>query len=199
MPSDTDAAPRAQARAELLVVALEQFAVDGYHATSLQQIADRAGYAKSNVLYHFGSKEGLLNAALSAAVDDLAALVDTFPRRGAGVDPREFVERFVDYLFAHRLEVVLIVNQGQSLADVPVVDRAMAVIARLALEICSEDASIAEQLRFGVALAGAAYTLVAGRTILGGTLEPEDGDAEARTALVDILAELLAPAARPLG
>ncbi len=56
---------------ELRAIALDAFASSGYLGTSLQQIADRAGVSKASVLYHFASKEALLEAALTPAVDRL--------------------------------------------------------------------------------------------------------------------------------
>ena len=50
---------------DLRRVALQEFATAGYLGTSLQQIADRAGVSKATVLYHFSSKEVLLEAVLS--------------------------------------------------------------------------------------------------------------------------------------
>ena len=61
---------------ELRRVALELFASSGYHATSLQHIAEVAGVSKASVLYHFASKELLLEAALSPAIDRLGEILD---------------------------------------------------------------------------------------------------------------------------
>ena len=58
---------------DLRRVALEEFAAAGYLGTSLQQIADRAGVSKATVLYHFTSKEVLLEAVLSPPEGDVGA------------------------------------------------------------------------------------------------------------------------------
>jgi TetR/AcrR family transcriptional regulator len=47
-------------------------------------------------------------------------------------------------------------------------------------------------MRFGVALAGAAYTLVAGVTFLDD--DQQHADADVRVALISVLSELLLPA-----
>ena len=52
-------------REQLLDVALDLFATQGFDATSTQQIAKAAGVAQGLVFHYFGSKEGLLSAVLS--------------------------------------------------------------------------------------------------------------------------------------
>ena len=44
----------------------------GYEATSLDMVAVDLGIRKQSVLYHFGSKEGLLEAVIDSAADELA-------------------------------------------------------------------------------------------------------------------------------
>lgn len=55
-----------QTRALILEAAVELFGERGYHATSINQIAKRAGVVQSALHHHFGSKEKLLNSALEA-------------------------------------------------------------------------------------------------------------------------------------
>jgi TetR/AcrR family transcriptional regulator, cholesterol catabolism regulator len=47
-------------RAELLRIALELFATEGYHNTSVRDIADRAELVSGSLFYHFKSKESML-------------------------------------------------------------------------------------------------------------------------------------------
>lgn len=51
-------------RAAVLKAAVDLFGENGYRATSLNQIAGRAGVVQSVLHHHFGSKEQLLDAAL---------------------------------------------------------------------------------------------------------------------------------------
>ena len=176
---------------DLRQIALDEFAAAGYAATSLQRIADLAGTSKASVLYHFASKEQLLADVVTPALDDLERLT-TVPLDGAGALRRaDFVEQFVDLLLQHRQVVPLVINQGATLDDVPVMRRATELMRRVAELFRLASGSTIEKLRFGVAFGGVAYTLAAAERLgLSGEI-PID---EVRSALLQILHDLLVPA-----
>jgi AcrR family transcriptional regulator len=60
-------------REKILNAALEVFAERGYDAASIAEIGQRAGFAKSVMYHHFGSKAGLYEAIM---VDQTAQLVE---------------------------------------------------------------------------------------------------------------------------
>ncbi|MCI2959102.1 TetR/AcrR family transcriptional regulator [Agromyces atrinae] len=190
MPS-VDSSTRLRAHDELRLIAIEQFATVGFAGASLQQIADIAGYSKSSVLYHFASKEALLEAAIAPAVDALEVLFSEYIAAGRSDEARAaFIEQFVDFLIRHRLEVHTFINQGSSLRGIPIIDRANAVVAALGDAVCDEHASTVDRMRFGVALGGAAFILVADMTFPDlGDIVPVD---DARDALITVIGELLA-------
>ena len=170
-------------------IALEQFATRGFSGTSLGAIAHVAGLAKSSVLYHYRSKEALLAAAVQPAVDGLAVLVASYPADSDRDARNAFVERFLDYLFAHRLAVHLFLNQGQLLGHIPPVAHANALLQRFAEAITDRVPGVRDRVRVGVALAGAAYSLVAAANWSPG--EPVDTE-EVRAALLATVSSLLA-------
>lgn len=53
-----------QTRELLIEAALHQFATNGYHGTSMRQIADAAGLAVGSIYNHFASKEEILKAVI---------------------------------------------------------------------------------------------------------------------------------------
>lgn len=61
-------AQAAQTRADVLAAAADLFAAQGYNATTLQQIAEKASVAVETVYNGFGSKKKLLRAAVDVAV-----------------------------------------------------------------------------------------------------------------------------------
>ena len=187
-------ATRQNAGNELREIALAQFASVGFAATSLQQIADAAGYSKSTVLYHFASKETLLGEVLTPAIDRLEEILDRFVSAGHEGARTVFIDDFIDFLLQFRLELHTFINQGQSLVGIAVIDRARALIVRLSETLCDEGSTTEERLRFGVALGGAAYSLIAGMTFFDDAeIAPPD---ELREALRTVITELLAPVPR---
>lgn len=173
---------------DLRTIALAEFASAGYAATSLQHVAERAGLSKSSVLYHYSSKEALLEAAIGPAIDRMTEILSTVEGTGLA-DRRAFLEDFVDFLLEYRHEVNIFINQGPSLVDVPVIDRANALILTLAEFFSANTSSIEEKMRFGIALGGAAYMLC---TVQNLELEVGPKD-ETRAALISIMSQLLAP------
>lgn len=176
---------------ELRRIALTQFATAGYAATSLQHIAELAGLSKSSVLYHYASKEALLEAAIGPALDRMNVILANFQQAGlTGENRVAFLEAFVDVLLDHRLEVNLFINQGPSLTDVPVIDRANDLVMGIADFFANNTQTLEEKMRFGIALGGAAYMLC---TV--STLDLAEGATrdETRDALITIMSDLLAP------
>ena len=175
---------------ELRRVALEEFASAGYHATSIQQIADRAGVSKATVLYHFASKVVLLESALAPAIDQLDGILGKArlaALRTGGEQRAEFLRQFVDFLLQHRSAASIFVNQATTLGDVPIVRRANAEIQLVSGYLEENVGSLDEKVRFGVALGGAAY-LLAGAPL---AMPVQDLDAM-RAALITVLGDLLA-------
>jgi len=62
-------------RTRTLDVAIENFGTRGVDSTSLDTIADELGVSKQTVLYHFGSKDKLLEAAVDHAASELTELI----------------------------------------------------------------------------------------------------------------------------
>ncbi len=84
------AAGRAK-RARIVAAAMELFAQRGFAATSLSEIADKVGTAKSTILHHFGSKEKLLEAVLTRR-DELPCDDET-----AALPPRAFFRKMIEH------------------------------------------------------------------------------------------------------
>jgi TetR/AcrR family transcriptional regulator len=174
---------------DLRLIALNEFAVAGYAGTSLQRIAEIAGLSKSSVLYHYASKEALLEAAIGPAIDRMIAILGSISGPITVPETRQtFIEQFVDLLLEHRLEVHTFSNQGPGLEDVPVIDRANDMVQNLSVYFSNSIGSVEDHLRFGIALGGAAYVL----SVKDDSLDLPSTD-EVRAALVTIVSELLAP------
>lgn len=55
----------AERRAEILDAAMAVFAARGFRGSALAEVADKVGVSPANLVYHFGSKEGLLLAVIA--------------------------------------------------------------------------------------------------------------------------------------
>src|SRR3954451_13464264 len=74
-------------RDALVAAAAEVFTVKGFHAASLDEIADAAGFTRGAIYSNFGSKEELLFAVYDRLDDmTLAGMADAIDERGGG-DP----------------------------------------------------------------------------------------------------------------
>lgn len=67
---------KAQTRASLIEAAREVFSKQGFHAASLDQIAEAAGYTKGAIYAHFSNKEDLYLALLDKHLDDVKTNVE---------------------------------------------------------------------------------------------------------------------------
>jgi AcrR family transcriptional regulator len=76
----TRARRRAQTREQLLDAAAEVFARRGFHAATLDEIADAAGFSKGAVYSNFASKDDLFLALISARG---TAMVEAYAELGA--------------------------------------------------------------------------------------------------------------------
>jgi AcrR family transcriptional regulator len=63
--------PKRKRRAQLLAVARDVFAANGYHATAMDEIAERAGVSKPVLYQHFPGKLELYIALLETNVEQL--------------------------------------------------------------------------------------------------------------------------------
>lgn len=74
--------PRAERERQMLQVAEEVFAEQGYQAASMDEIAERVGVSKPMLYAYFGSKEGLLLACVRRARSELREVTATAISRG---------------------------------------------------------------------------------------------------------------------
>ncbi|MEK8142635.1 TetR/AcrR family transcriptional regulator [Streptomyces sp. M10(2022)] len=84
-------------RGELLAIAAEVFAAQGYNATTVRRIADEAGMLAGSLYYHFDSKESMVDEILSTFLTELWEGYDAV--LDAGLGPRETIEALVTESF----------------------------------------------------------------------------------------------------
>ncbi|WP_041302508.1 TetR/AcrR family transcriptional regulator [Mycolicibacterium rhodesiae] len=81
MPRMTRAQSQAQTRADLVRTARRLFFEDGYHPTSLEKVADAAGFSKGAVYSNFRNKDELCTAVLDEVRGErIAEILDIMAR-----------------------------------------------------------------------------------------------------------------------
>ena len=143
------------------------------------------------MLYHFASKEALLEAAIAPAVAEFEEVLDDYLGGRRSDRRRILVDRVVDMLLSPTARPC---TSSSSRARACPSCRSSSAPTRPSgaspPRSCDERESVADQVRFGIALGGAAFLLTAGRTFTDEEFRPTD--AELRVTLLDIIRELLA-------
>lgn len=87
------------------------FARQGYDRTSVQQIADAAGYSKTGLLHRFSSKQALLDAVHQVIDTEVERLIATIGATQEGADRMTIALRAVaDAALAHPGPVLFMLN-----------------------------------------------------------------------------------------
>lgn len=181
------AAP-ADTRARILDVALELFTEHGFEGTTLQQIADRLGFTKAALYYHFRSKDDLLQALVAPAVGELDALLSAHEGEpDTPAERRRFIVEYLDCLLRQRRLIAYMASDIAIVAH-PLIaagarDRQKRVMARLV----DDELDFREQVRVVAAFRG-----------ISGAIAnyPNADTAELRAALIDVAKDLLRPGRR---
>lgn len=164
-------------RREILDVALRAFSQRGYHATSMNDIADALGMTKPVVYQHFDSKRALYLELLRDVGEDLVTVVT---KAVAGTsDPREQTERgiiaYFRWVHENRPAFALLFESSERVDEefAGIVaefenDAAQAIAPLIAADISPDD-----QVTFAVGLVGMAETVSRLTIRQGRTFDPE--------------------------
>lgn len=99
--------PGASTKDRTVDAALTAFGTRGYETTSLDALAAELGVRKQTILYHFTSKEGLLDAVIDEAGAELIAVLEkAVASTGSGWSRVDAVVRSVFRLAARRPELL---------------------------------------------------------------------------------------------
>lgn len=105
-------------RAQLIEVTIDLVAANGYAGTSLAGIAQGAEITKAAVLYHYPSKDAVVQAAYLHVLVSLATTVGSaVERAGPGEGPAAYIRSMIGHLREHphytRMIVEAVINQHQ--------------------------------------------------------------------------------------
>ena len=87
-------------RERILEVSAELFVEQGYDGTSLREIAERLGFSKAALYYHFSSKEQILEALLEPARRMIDGLLERLDAARTVEDWAEALEWVIGHVFS---------------------------------------------------------------------------------------------------
>jgi AcrR family transcriptional regulator len=89
---------RQKSRENIENIALELFAIKGYHATSISQIAEKAGISKGLLYNYYKSKEHLLNTVIMKIYDEIMQIVQMSENLTAEKQIEQMIVETIDHL-----------------------------------------------------------------------------------------------------
>jgi len=159
----------------ILAAARELFAQKGVQKTSLQDIADRLGITKPALYYHFASREELVRSIVQPLIDAGKRFVEE-QEKAPSVEPRALFEGFFDFHYERRGDILILLYEMGTLAELGLVDVVFDWRTRIAELLCGPNPPLAQAVRVAVALGG----------VQDCTIEfPDAPREELRTAAVD--------------
>jgi AcrR family transcriptional regulator len=151
---------RTRTREEILREAARLFAVAGYKATSLTDVAAAVGCSKATLLYHFESKDAIFVALVEPAhrqLRDLAARLGTLD---AGPAREAAIVGFVDLVLTYRGEIALIYHEILQLFQRPAFAPLKPAVDALVAAFAGRSTDPADEVAAGVVLAGIVTVVV---------------------------------------
>lgn len=133
--------------------ARELFLAKGVKQTSLQEIAERLGITKPALYYHFSSREDLVRSIVQPLIEQMDAKIAELEGRDH-VEPRTLLEEQFDAYYEHREDVVLLLTETTTIADLGLVEMVSAWRVRLARILFGPDPTLAQSTRAVVAIGG---------------------------------------------
>ncbi|MEO8233138.1 MAG: TetR/AcrR family transcriptional regulator [Ignavibacteriota bacterium] len=89
---------RNKSREKIEKIALELFAIKGYHATSISQIAEKAGISKGLLYNYYENKEQLLNSVIRKVYDEIMQIVQMKENLSAEKQIEQIIIQTINHL-----------------------------------------------------------------------------------------------------
>lgn len=180
--------PREQRRQQVLAAALDVFSTAGYHAASMDEIAEHAGVSKPVLYQHFPSKLDLYLEILDAGIDELMAIARTAltSTTDNATRVRAMVNAYFGFVEDPRGAFRLVFESD--LSNEPAVrqrvDAADLALARLSAQVIAEDTGLSDDEALLISSGMLGTVQVAARRWL------RDGDQVSRESAADLITSL---------
>jgi AcrR family transcriptional regulator len=187
---------REQKREAVLLAAVRMFNAQGFHATSLDDVAASLGVSKPTIYHYLGNKDQVLLECVTRGVEQLREAVDAaHAMPGTGLDRlRSFLTRYAETnmddfgrcVIRTADEALSVASRARFRALKREIDQAM---RRLIAEGVADGSIVAEDIRL------TAFTLAGALNWPAHWHQPDGGQGagEIAAAMVDILTRGLAP------
>jgi AcrR family transcriptional regulator len=112
---------REATRKRVIQAAINCIYRDGFNAAHTNRIAEEAGVSWGVLQYHFGDKDGLLQAVIDYIFDDFAATLESTSLQGENLQQR--VRQLIDVVWAlvskkeYRVSIAILRNAGKDNAS----------------------------------------------------------------------------------
>ncbi len=110
---------RERTRRDIQEHATRLFALNGYEATSLHDIAAAVGCSKATVLYHFDGKPAILGNVIEPAAHALAELVDANRDLPPKIAQQRVIDGFIDLAVRFRGLIAVVHEVLPTFGDAP--------------------------------------------------------------------------------
>jgi AcrR family transcriptional regulator len=117
MPEKRKSTKREATREKVIQAAIDCIYRDGFHAAHTNRIAEEAGVSWGVLQYHFGDKDGLLQAVIDHIFDDFSATLESTSLQGDDLQQR--VRQLIDVVWAlvskreYRVSIAILRNAGK--------------------------------------------------------------------------------------
>jgi len=108
---------REDTRARILAEAVELFAEQGFSATTTRELAERMGFTKAALYYHFHTKDDLLFALVEPIAEQISGLTAA-PRRPGDAGRRDLLAGYAALVDTHR-RVIRVLSQDPTISRNP--------------------------------------------------------------------------------
>jgi AcrR family transcriptional regulator len=117
MPNSPKASKREATREKVIRAAIDCIYRDGFHAAHTNRIAEEAGVSWGVLQYHFGDKDGLLQAVIDYIFDDFSMTLEETKLESKELQPR--VRQLIDVIWKlvskkeYRVSIAILRNAGK--------------------------------------------------------------------------------------
>lgn len=142
-------------RLRIQQVALELFTEQGYDATSLREIAERLGFTKAALYYHFKSKDEIITSLIDDRLESLDRLLEWAQDLPRTLESRqEIIRRYASELHdqRHHLTMRFMERNPTALKQTPIAEKMRERVIKIQALLCDPTDPVEVRLKSSLAI-----------------------------------------------